>query len=406
MPERVQLNIPLIGNLAPVLKLINVFPGTDENQTEVEKTLHQCLQNTGKLEKILSFLFPRDVKSILDKKNWEDTLFTYPLLPSNHTRVPQHGNIHANMTRRSVWADLMYDLGKFSLADKTDFSRIQSTMPHIYKKDGEWKAWSLNIENASGILKDIWSRLTAVRDVQIVFIDDDADFMDHFLGEGENGSCKKVDCHQDDFVYDNTPLIFLDTGKPYDQHKVQNKVEKIIDGLNERDTENNDKLLVFVVDLLFEVDMTGGNACTDVTDKEFVNSIKGDDLIKYIRTKKPDSLVIGFTNGTSPFIINSAEKAGADIVLFKKRGGESAHHGGGGNAVGTFDLLWAISWNVSVWRLLKASQKKHMEGKDGNFKNLVLDFFPDLENISPFWKAYLEKWKMQINNEKIKNLFK
>lgn len=401
MEADVQLKIPMIGGL----KLMTDPGGwytDDQNQLikKIEDRLGEVIKKKKSFKEFFNFLFPVNIDKILQSKSWASSLFTYPLLLNhNHTEdSPVEG-----INYQAAWANLMYDLGEFRIAGLTNSKLIQSVMPHIYKKGDDWHSWWANFQNASDILRAIWKRL-AMLDVQVVFIDDDPEFRSQFLGGDENPDSVEYKCNNCDLPSNAKPLIFMNTGPSYEEKKVKDIIGEII----KKNDENDSKLLVFVVDLIYKTSLSREGSANGKR-SHIINFLKGDSLIEYIRSIKKDSLIIGFTGGTSPFIINSAEKAGADIVTFKKRGSEqvdTSGHTAGGNSVGIFDLLWAISWNVSVWRLLKASQKKHMEGKDGNFKNLVRKFFPDLENISPFWKACIEEWKMQINNEKIRNLFK
>lgn len=383
MPDPVQLKIPIIGNLKSSLKLINVFKDNDDSQMEVEKALGESFEKTGHLNDILDFLFPIDVKDVLDKENWESALFTYSLLLKNHRIDPGKGN----KNHRSAWANLMYDLGEFNL-DGTSIYNIDDIIPHIYKSKNDWYVWWLDILEAEKTIKAIWNRITG-KEVQVIFVDDDTKFADIFLGGKQKLEFLTIEIeekwHLNKDCIDHS-LIWIKPNPPYQEHNVKKQIEYIIN-------QSKNDLLVFVIDLIFK------------KGKES-NVIKGGELIKHLRGIKRNALIVAITGGTSPFIINSAEKAGADIVIFKERGGKSTHHGGSkGNAIGIFDLLWAISWNISVWKLLEKYKKKHL-ANGGVFKNYAHYFFSDFENISPFWKSYLNKWKTQINEAKIKRFFK
>lgn len=371
----------------------------DERIREIETALGNYIKFTEKYKKILNFLFPGRVD-----ENFEDKahLFSCPLAikeeDNNENTTPDGYS--------SAWANLMYELGEFGIDEIKDPDLLKK-IPHIYKKGDTWYTWWANIEEAEEIVIEIWQKITC-DDALIVFVDDDPDFSRHFLGTKSvdkyflnvcvNNSLLWYIETGSDFENIDRGLIWFNTGSCCDEDGIKTQIKRII-------KDNGDKkLLVFVIDLLFKKKVNNA----------LVNCIKGDEIIDFIRTEKANSLIIGFTGGTSPFIINSAEKSGADIVVFKKRGDDpysrgddqysSVGHGPGGNPVGVFDLLWAISWNVSVWRLLEYHKNRYLNNKTASIENIPMKIFKKIDNVSPFWKVYLEHWKTQINEEKIKRL--
>lgn len=375
------------------------------NIKHLEKIWGNYARFTGRLDDILGIMFPtahdiqKETAKLIDQRHLSAEkqkllpLFSYHL----------DGLVRISKEKKnqwaSAWAELMYDLGEFKLdeilLDKIKLSPscndIEDIIPHIYKSGNNWHVWWATITEAEDTIRDIWRRITG-GEIQIISVDDDENFADHFLGGNDKNPAlrtieieKKENLSKDDI---NQNLIWIKPNTSYPEYEVKKQIDHIIN-------QSKKDILVFVIDLIF---------------KESLEStvIKGDELIRHLRNKKRNVLIVGITGGTSPFIINSAEKAGADIVVFKKRGGDAeniARHSSGVNSVGVFDLLWAISWNISVWRLLEAYKKNYMENKQSEFENIALKFFSNLENASPFWKKYLAEWKTEINKEKIKRLF-
>lgn len=407
MAKALKLKLPLI-QLCQIDKEQNLFrdcfgsySGKDAEKIRgVEDELGNYTRDSSLMAAILKFLFPEgsDVKGIARSPggNKQDGQ-SLPLIGfhlDGQFKAESGGKRQKKDRWASAWANLMYNLGEFNL-DEIYLEHIEALIPHIYKFQDNWHVWWASIPEAEDIIRDIWKRISG-QELQIVFVDDDKDFSRLFLGDkygkdGANPALLEIDLERDRPLNEKDlehSLLWINPGESYCEKEVQSQIDYIV-----KNTKG--ELLVFVIDLIFR------------QGKE-TNVIKGDALIKYLRDSGKNVLVVGLTGGTSPFIINSAEKAGADIVVFKKRGDDPvnvAGHSSGGNPVGVFDLLWAISWNVSVWRLLEAYKNNYTSGHEKDFRNIALDFFPSIENVSPFWKEYLKGWQTAINNEKIRRLF-
>ena len=366
----------------------------------IEKMLGDYIKFTGRVDDILHSMFPTadDIQKLFPKKQKPLTLFSYHL----------DGLVQISKEKKeqwtSAWADLMYDLGEFQLdeilLDKikentSDVDDITDIIPHIYKLGNNWHVWWAFISDATKTIEKIWNRITG-EEVQIISVDDDPNFADLFLGTKQNKALLPIEIKEKDDLDKkdiSRNLIWINPITHYTGAtgaKVKQQIDHIID------ESKKDHLLVFVIDLIFK-------------ESQESTVIKGDELIRHLRNKKRNVLIVGITGGTSPFIINSAEKAGADIVVFKKRGGDPENivgHSGGGNPIGVFDLLWAVSWNVSVWRLLEEYKRSYINNKNSEFENIATKFFSNIEDASPFWKKYLDKWNTDINKVKIKRLFR
>jgi hypothetical protein len=379
------------------------------NIKHLEKIWGNYARFTGRLDDILEIMFPtaHDIQKETAKLIYQSHLSTekQELLPLFCYHLNRSIKILDQNKEQwaSAWADLMYDLGEFKLDEipldkinkNTPYVDIDDIIPHIYKSGNNWHVLWGSISEAGDIIRDIWDRI-AGEEVQIIGVDDDKNFADLFLGTKKRPALLTMEIEEKGNLYkddiDNN-LIWIKPKTPYPAAEVKQQIDHIIN-------ESKKELLVFVIDLIFKRSRES-------------NVIKGDELIRHLRNndKKKKILIVGITGGTSPFIINSAEKAGADIVVFKKRGGDPENiagtgHSGGGNPVGVFDLLWAVSWNVSVWRLLEEYKKNYINNKNNEFENIAVKFFSNIENASPFWKKYLDKWKTDINKEKIKRLFR
>jgi len=416
----INLKIPLLGmdvihNGEKLFQEAFCFYNKSQKQTEKEKTgsikklekiWGEYVKFTGRLDDILKIMFPTGIKEIA-KLIGQSNLIT-----EDHKLLPLFG-YHLNRSIKilrkdkdqwaSAWADLVYDLGEFKLDEipldkineNTTYVDIDDIIPHIYKYGNNWHVWWASIPEAGDTIRDIWGRITG-DEVQIIGVDDDKNFADLFLGTKKRPALllmeieEKGNLYKDDIDHN---LIWIKPKTPYPAAEVKQQIDHIIN-------ESKKDLLVFVIDLIFKRSQES-------------NVIKGDELIRHLRNndKKKKILIVGITGGTSPFIINSAEKAGADIVVFKKRGEDPENiagtgHSGGGNPIGVFDLLWAVSWNVSVWRLLEEYKRNYINNNHSEFENIAVKFFSNIDNASPFWKKYLDEWKTGINTEKIKRLFR
>lgn len=438
MTESIKLKLPLIGiekinNEAKFFHELfwDYSDDKDSNQKikDRENEIGYYIKFTQRLDKILDMMFPEAARiaeiarSICLSKLIEE--IKLPLFYYHFENRIKISKVEKEQWK-SAWSNLMYNLGEFKLDEilsvqnendneqkdskendneinskqkihdrdkNSQLINIEDIVPYIYKLKDNWHVWWANIPQAGDTIKQIWDRITD-REVQIISVDDDRYFADLFLGV-ENSKLLRMNLkHKGDWNPQNLDcgLIWINPGIPYKKEEVQNQIDYIVE-------KSQKKTLVFVIDLIFKKGEKGKESTV----------IKGDELIKYLREIGKNVLIIGLTGGTSPFIINSAEKAGADIVVFKNRGGDPENtvaHGSGGSPVGVFDLLWAISWNVSVWRLLEAYKKNYMENNQCEFENIALKFFSNIENASPFWKKYLADWKTQINNEKLNRLFR
>ena len=437
MNESLKLKLPLIGIKeiskppAFIHELFREYKKADNQKIrEWEDEFGKYIKYTEQLKTSIDFLFPikENITNIVQKFNEGAPLEieeqkSLPLFGYHLDRLVQISKGKKEQWK-SAWANLMYNLGEFKLDEiffdqndkdneekdiedndnqknskkESDDNRdkniqpinIEEIIPHIYKLEDNWHVWWANIPEPEGTIKKIWDRISH-QEVQIISVDDDPYFADLFLG-GENSKLKRIHLKNKKDLYPpelDHNLIWINPGTPYKKEEVQNQIDYIVE-------KSRKDLLVFVIDLIFKKSQES-------------NVIKGDELIKYLRGIKRDALIVGITGGTSPFIINSAEKAGADIVVFKKRGGDPeniAGHSSGGNPIGIFDLLWAVSWNVSVWRLLEEYKRNYINNNHSEFENIAVKFFSNIDNASPFWKKYLDKWKTDINKEKIKRLFR
>jgi hypothetical protein len=387
------------------------FKGKEENKKieEMEKELGSYAKFTGRLDYILDLMFPtandiqKKIAKLIGQRNLSEEkqkslpLFGYHL--ENLIKISKAGKEQWE----SAWANLMYNMGEFKLDEiliernKENISciNIDDIIPHIYKFGNNWHVWWANIPEAEDIIRDIWDRI-AGEEVQIISVDDDENFAKLFLGnncdtERKSDVLQFIDLENKKNLNPkelDKSLFWIRPGTSYKDKEVIGQINHIV-------RKSQKDLLVFVIDLIFKKSRES-------------NVIKGDELIRHLRNIKENALIVGITGGTSPFIINSAEKAGADIVVFKNRGGDPeniAGHSSSGNPIGVFDLLWAVSWNVSVWRLLEEYKRNYINNKNSEFENIAVKFFSNIENASPFWKKYLDKWKIDINKVKIKRLF-
>ncbi|MGD2086354.1 MAG: hypothetical protein PVH61_09245 [Candidatus Aminicenantes bacterium] len=431
MNESIKLKLPLIGikeistSPAFIHELFREYKKADNQKIiEWEKEFGRYIKYTEQLKTPIDFLFPipESITNIVQKLNEGAPLEivkqrSLPLVCYHLDGLIQISKVKKEQWK-SAWANLMYDLGEFKLDEiffdqneknneengKTENDKmdkdirhinIEDLIPHIYKLGDNWHVWWANIPEAQETIEKIWNRITR-EEVQIISVDDDPNFADLFLGTKQNKALLPIEIKEKDDLDKkdiSRNLIWINPITHYTGAtgaKVKQQIDHIID------ESKKDHLLVFVIDLIFK-------------ESQESTVIKGDELIRHLRNKKRNVLIVGITGGTSPFIINSAEKAGADIVVFKKRGGDPENivgHSRGGNPIGVFDLLWAVSWNVSVWRLLEEYKKNYINKKNSEFENIAAKFFSNTENASPFWKIYLDEWKTEINKEKIKRLFR
>lgn len=371
------------NTIITIIKLL--FPKKDEIDVEkiIEITIEKLIENDEKIIENESFpLFAR--------------LFIRP------GQIKDSG-IEAKEKRKfsSAWTSLMLELGEFYLDER--FNDLEkdikdNLMKNLCVKAGAKEAvhnvlYAL-FDSYEKMIEEIWNRILG-DDIFLIFIDDDELFADRW-GLSENDTSK------DDITYlrgDDGNMVLLNPlkiNKSYDPKKTKNK---IIDTVQSYLKEHPGSLPVLVVDLL-------------IKDENGINRIQGDNLIKDLRHElNGTSFIIGFTGGRSPFVINSAVKAGADIVIMKERGETikifNSH--GSGNPGGLFDLLWALSKNITRWRFLEKYKEyaKIKVKEDKHFYRPVLEqLFFSIENESPFWRKYLTEWQKDIENLRLDSILK
>jgi hypothetical protein len=418
MTNKPLLKLPLIGN-----KKIECFSLFKNNNIEIpqvhiesglfsklEKALGDYLYDTKNYRIILDLLFPKPdainierVEAIVyeSKKTDEpdepdEPLFT-KIISGNiydcslcDKDIKDNNCKNEKDIRHSAWANLMLELGEFKLDLESD--ECPKDLRYTYSTS-ETESFALNaiFESPEGILEEIWSRILGddTFDTLMVFIDDDPDF-DHKWGIK---LLKYDEIDPKNFELGNR--IWLNPGKDYNKEDTEREIKKIVESFEGLEEKSKEKKLVFIVDLLYQ--------------KKDINRIKGNEIIQHLRKSyhRVNPLIIGFTGGKSPFIINSAVKAGADIVIMKERpssGSGSSPHSQS-DPGGLFDLLWALSKNISRWRFLESYKDfvfKNISGKDFHYEPVLDKLFFSIENESPFWKNYLSDWHREIEDLRLK----
>lgn len=406
----------------------------------IEDAIGRYCKYTGKLDKLYNLYFPKteNIKLSIEKylsSNYEFTeiipLIFISLFKKNYSKKDNDSNDSkeaSNITdnndkiihsQKAAWANLVFELGLFIYEDQIEKNKeiVNHLINYVYRKNNNEDCFSYyaNIKNID--IKEIWERLIT-DDVKLIFIDDDMNF-GHKYGFNENitNKCKKKVVYK--AVNDNVHWIY--PGRPFNNAKNAKDVEQS-DIWNETDKILTDKkkLYIFVVDFIYK-NKDKNDKVKNKDNNKLYNKILVNEIIKNINKKYHDKdiHIIGYTGGESPFIINSADKVGADIVIFKKRGGTyQSRHNPAGNPTGLFDLLWAISWNVSVWKTLKILYCKYCKIENNSNKNqellsktleIIHTFFPEFPqtgNLSPFWKRYLKKFEIIYREDKLKELKK
>lgn len=404
------LKVPFIGNISvdwPEAREGTLVKSPDYDKCiGYEKGIGDWLWNSGQYTPILDFLFP--LESWFSKKNvysvaYEQKIDAAPLIFKNfgtESVKPKNSDDNTGKARRSIWANLMLELGEFNLDHEN--AMYEKNLPYFYVSPGkeneqpQYSAIYARFDSNGGIIKKIWKRILGY-DTVVVFIEDDPAFEALF----------ELDCNTDKLELGKKYLV--NTGNEYDEREVKKRISKLIDSfgkIGENDKEIKEKKkLVFIVDLLYK--------------KGEINRIKGSDLIRYMRDKSRDrdtSLVIAFTGGKSPFIMNSAAKAGADAVIMKSRDSYDGHTHYRNEEIasnkidssGLFDLLWALSKNISRMRFLEAIPKiipDHIAEEKFDYKPVLKDLFFSVEDESPFWKKYLTDWTKLIDKRLIQAVF-
>lgn len=418
---KIDLRLPVIGkfhieSFDTILDGLNldILP---EDLTDLEKKIGNYLYISEEYKKILDLLFPKasdfqaeKIRSIVYNKCIEEA----PLILKIFGIGPSSKNSADTKHKRSAWANLMLDLGEFELDEhserlKEEISREIKYTYSIPDSKGN------NILNAcfissTHIVGEIWDRITKP-DTLVVFIDDDEEeeadvsFADRWgLKElGKNGILKNPEPEdgvltlresKKNMVWLNPRAKDPNNNKKKLPYNHKNTSQKIINMIQSYLKNNSGALPVLVVDLL-------------IKDDDDINRIKGDNLIKELRNElNTNAFIIAFTGGRSPFVINSAVKAGADIVIMKERGETvkifESH--GNGNFGGLFDLLWALSQNISRWRFLESYKEELKSGKM-HYRPVLDRLFFSIEDESPFWRKYLKDWLRDVENIRLKSIF-
>ena len=417
MADQAILKLPLIGKINDIccLNLLEKkveFPGRGQEEPEgledFERALGDYLLGEEKYKEILDLLFPakkdlalKKVKNlVIDRQGEEVPLFAKTFLRGSGKFVkPLPGEL------RSAWSNLMLDLGEFKLAKHFDLLQgcIAAELNYTYSisdQPNNFFVFNARFDHSQEINEEIWDRILGIEketkaDTFVVFIDDSGAFSKKWGLGIENYI--KID--ESTGLPNNFKLGQKTWLKPEGSYpeKMLEEVIKRISELYEKEEVDNKKL-VFVVDLLYR------------RKEDSIESIEGDTLIRYLRNEfKSNPFIIGFTGGQSPFIINSAVKAGADIVIMKQRGKSyaigSSHSMG--NPGGLFDLLWALSKNISRWRFLelyKELAEKEAWGKGFNFQPVLDKLFFSIENESPFWRNFLQDWQRNLEDLRLKSI--
>jgi hypothetical protein len=398
-----ELKVPLIGdvNVAPFEEIyeersIEMLP-VDEDLFLLEKEIGNHLFVSGEYIKILNLLFPEVAE--FTKKNvysiiYERKTGTAPLIFKNFGIDSPGDDSDEAKAKRSVWANLMLDLGEFNL-DK-DNGGYEKNLPYIYMSNsttGEQTGYCAiyaRFESSGELLKEIWERILG-DDTVAVFIEDDPEFGELFNLESDT---QKIELGK---------KYWINAGEEYDGIAIKKKITKLIGSFRkigeEKKAKKEKKKLVFIVDLLYK--------------KDGINRIKGTDLLRHIReTSVEASFVIAFTGGKSPFIINSAAKVGADAVIMKARSNglfADGHYLPGSETIasnkidssGLFDLLWVLSKNLSRLRFLETVRQivdDNKKCKEFDYKNVLDKLFFSIEDESPFWRNYLRVWAKDIDD--------
>ncbi|MCX6579440.1 MAG: hypothetical protein NT166_04590 [Candidatus Aminicenantes bacterium] len=421
------LRLPLIGRFEriDILDTVGKIVELDSHDKEVHKVLQNFelalgdyLLDSGEYQKILDLLFPNlekaDVKELF---NW--SISDFPLFLWGFAKSSSESNFPGNKKNEkerlsSGWSALMLELGEFKLDEqfKELKNEINYLMQYFCGKRNEYSVLYAMFEDNMEIINKIWERILG-DDICLIFIDDEVDF-DKRWGIGH---VNKIERDKSDFkkfktsptennkIWINPVLKDKDEKVKFGYNRDLTR-DKVIEIINQKCAEKTGgKLPVLIIDLLY-------------LDEECINKIEGDNLIRDLRKEFPGGheremtpLIVGFTGGKSPFVINSAVKAGADIVIMKERGEtiEIPNAHGSGNPGGLFDLLWALSQNISRWRFLE-KYKKFAENEfktDKHFYRPVLErLFLSIENESPFWRKYLSDWQRDIENLRLQAILK
>ena len=429
--KKAVLRLPLIGRfeeidvLDAVGKIVELTDKDEEKHDvllKLERALGYYLMDSGGYQKILDLLFPEpETIKVNEVFNWSKRdfpLFLWVFAKSTGESDPPTNKDEEIKRLSSAWSALMLDLGEFKLDErfKEIKNEIKDLMPYLRKDRENPEQHSVLyalFEDNTEIMNEIWKRIVG-EDICLIFVDDEPGFDEEWglkgigveevevdISEGAVISCKKIKRDKCDLWWINPVGDIEGKINGYDNELTNNKILNILNSpILERHQDKKSILPVLVIDLLYK-------------DENGINKIEGDNLIRELRSKEcgiKTPLIIGFTGGKSPFVINSAVKAGADIVIQKERGETiklSDLQHGSGNPGGLFDLLWALSKNISRWRFMEECKKYlHDELKGINFYRPILEpLFFSIENESPFWKEYLSNWLREIEDIRLKAIF-
>jgi hypothetical protein len=422
--NQIGLRLPVIGKIQiesfeTILedRNIEIFP---RDLTDLEGKIGKYLLTSEEVDKILDLLFPGEdvfedekIKAIANGKNIEKT----PLILKLFTLDSRGDGDENNQYLISAWANLMLDLGEFkldldleSIGIKRELSFTRSTYSPGLSREKDHYSLYAQFDPDKKLLDEIWKRILG-KDTVVVLIDDDDDFGSQcgIPGKEKIQPSKKQIQRR---LHLGTK-IWIAPGEHYEEELVKSCIKNIIESFKK--IENEKKKLVFVVDLLYKKKHNGTNTS--------INRIKGPQLIRYIRDGLSDSqqlspLIIGFTGGKSPFIINSAVRAGADVVIMKERG--RGFHGEGHDQTGSyselssridpgglFDLLWALSKNLSRWRFIESLHicvKNTIKDQRYNYEPVLKKLFSPIEDESPFWRKFLKEWSRNVDDLLIRSI--
>jgi len=425
------LILPIIGRVGDIDCLDKLekkieIPGINDDGEKnrliqsIWRALGDYLWDSEDYKKIIKLLFPSkgeiDVNKLINISVDDlglDRVDNYPLFARLLVRGrPTIDSTDKNRKKilSAAWSALMLELGEFHLDEQFDSLKkdieenlLKYLCTPLEKSDEHTVLYAL-FDSHPQLIGEIWDKILG-QDIFLAFVDDNKTFANRWglselrdasvaeTSEGECVTVNKVKINVLGFV----PGKIGDVYNRTEVHKCV--LEQISKEFELFSRTNPNALPVFVVDLLFR-------------DSNSINRIEGDDLIKELRSQFGNSaFIIGFTGGRSPFVINSAVKAGADIVIMKERGGTVAipNSHGSGNPGGLFDLMWALSKNITRWRFLEMYYKEAapMElSKNLDFYRQVLDrLFFSIENESPFWKKYLKEWQTKMENLRLEVIF-
>jgi len=380
-------NVFVLNDEEPLLKF-------DNSQNKLLEKIEESLGRYVKYLKneILDYFFPDEAlveewANYLLKGNKKTLhilplpLYVVPRLAQKLESISERGSYFDN-----AWANLMLELGIFSLDEKSSFFNPS----FYYKFNDEYYILNALIRNPDGkIMDEIWKRIVGEKKkANLIFVDDDNKFREKWhLPDNENNKLVDLICPK---------AISKDKNKENNEYTLEGLQETIENKLS----DENASLNILIIDLMFKKKKDNNSE---------VKAIIGDVLIRNLRQRRKKIFIIAFTGGDSPFIINSAEKNGADIVVFKARGLNDKFISGHtpiGTEKGVFDLLWAISWNITVYRFFEY----YKEIIEKNTKQFIYEplpeyFFSNLENVTPFWKSYLKDWITNVDDIRIKKIF-